>query len=206
MNRCYLVTLCVVLAATSLTTACDHQTVQSYTPGTFPAGKHSSSFRRAIVPGVSLPPCSAKAYFAPGTFTVLAALGTFSSSNFAGSGLSLWANLKVPKGVNQLPYKAPDLGVPYTIYYGTYKLSRGSVGCFFLARVNYEGVSFNGAAFAWPNVYSYGLAKPKAEGPLVVAVKGISSKGGSGSLILKDPSGKTTETGSVTIKGSKYIK
>jgi hypothetical protein len=137
---------------------------------------------------------------------VLAALGSFDSGNFTGSGLSLWANVKVPKGVNQLPYKAPNLGVPYTIYYGTYKLSRGIVGCFFLARINYQGISFDGATVAWPDVYSYGIAKPSAEGPLLITVKGVSAKGGSGTLTLRSPAGKTMETGTVTIKGSKYIK
>jgi hypothetical protein len=187
-------------------TACDHQTVQSYTPSTFSSGKQSSLFRRHATPDVTLPPCSTKAYFAPGTFTVLTALGSFDGGNFTGSGLSLWANLKAPKGVNQLPYKAPNLGVPYTIYYGTYKLSGGMIGCFFLAKINYQGISFDGAVAAWPNVYSYGIAKPSAEGPLAITVKGISPKAGSGTLTLKDPSGETIETGTVSIKGSKHIK
>jgi hypothetical protein len=136
----------------------------------------------------------------------MAALGSFDNSGFSGSGLSLWANVKVPKGINQLPYRAPDLGVPYTIYYGAYKLSKGAVGCFFLARINYDGISFNGTAVAWPNVYSYGRAKPSSEGPLVIALKNISAKAGSGTLALKDVAGKTVETGTVTIKGSRYIK
>jgi hypothetical protein len=204
MKSGYAATLSIAVAVVLITACNNGQSTQSYAPNTLTA-RSASILRRGASPGELLPQCSAKPHFAPGTFTVLAALGSFNSGTFSGSGLSLWANIKVPKGTNQTPYKAPNLGVPYTIYYGTYKLSRGMTGCFLLAKINYEGISFDGTAVAWPNVYSYGKAKPTAEGPLVIAVKGISAKAGSGTLSLKDPLGKTIETGTVSIKGSKFI-
>jgi hypothetical protein len=145
-------------------------------------------------------------YRGPGKFTVLTAVGLFKGGSFSGSGLSLWANVVVPKGHFQIPTTAPKLGVRYTIYYGSYKLNSGLVGCFYLAKINYYGVSFNGAAAAWPNLHYFGAETLSAEGPLAIAIKGISSKGGSGTLALNDPTGKTVYTGTLKIIGSKVIK
>ena len=111
----------------------------------------------------------------------------------------------MPKGHSHLPIAAPNLGGQYTIYFGTYKLS-AFVGCFYLARASYKGVSFNGAAAGWPNLSSYGMVSPNEEGPLTIDLKGISAKGGTGTITLKDPTGKIVDTGTVVIKGSKIIR
>jgi hypothetical protein len=196
----------VFATGASLLAACSgSRSTQSLVPGTSSFGNFSWS-GGGIHPAPAFPPCSAKSYQAPGKFTVLAALGAFSGNSFSGSGLSLWGTFTVPKGRSQLPNRAPNLHTQYTIYYGTYKVGGGFVGCFYLAKINYKGVSFNGAAAAWPNLHNYGNATSDAEGPLAISIKNISGKGGSGTLTLKDPSGKTVSTGSVTIKGSVVIK
>ncbi|HEY6325213.1 MAG TPA: hypothetical protein VIW73_01680 [Candidatus Cybelea sp.] len=137
---------------------------------------------------------------------MLAALGEFSGSQFSGLGLSLWGTFTVPRGRHQPPSIAPNLGTAYTLYYGIYKLSGGAQGCFYLAKVSLQGVSFDGAVGAWPNVHGYGKAQPDSEGPLAISLKGLSAKGGSGTLTLKGPGGKTIATGTVSIKGSKIIR
>jgi hypothetical protein len=191
--------------ALSLATACSGtQSSQSFGPDTFSAGL--SLFGNGVNPADTLPTCTAKSYSAPGTFRVLAALGEFSGSSFSSSGLSLWGTFTATRGRNRVPTIAPDLGGRYTIYYGTYKLGNGFVGCFYLAKVNHKGVSFNGAAAAWPKLRDYGKAIADEEGPLEISLRGISANAGSGTLTLKDPSGKTIGNGTVSIKGSKIIK
>jgi len=204
MKNSYAVALAVVTVAFSIAGCTSSRSTQSFVPGASSFGDYSWSFGKGNRRTTPFPTCSAKSYNAPGKFTVLTALGAFSGSSFTGSGLSLWGTFTVPKGYNQLPKDAPNLGSRYTLYYGTYKLGAFE-GCFYLAKVSDKGVSFNGAVAAWPNLRSYGSASPDAEGPLAISLKGISGKGGSGTLTLKDPAGKTISTGSVSIKGSKVI-
>ncbi|HLY02187.1 MAG TPA: hypothetical protein VKR56_06775 [Candidatus Cybelea sp.] len=156
---------------------------------------------------VSLPACNTQRYGAPGKFTVFTALGTFTGASFAGSGLSLWATVSIGKGRKNIPIiHLPNVKAPYTVYYGTYKLNDGLVGCFYLAKIRETGISFDGAAAAVPNVHDYGNATPAAEGPLVISVSGIAAKGGSGTITLKAASGgKVAYTGTVHISGSKYV-
>lgn len=205
MKNGYAGALAVATAASLLAGCNGSRSTQSLVPGTSSFEDLSWS-RGGVRPAAAFPPCSAKSYQAPGKFTVLAALGAFSGSSFSGSGLSLWGTFTVPKGYNKLPTSAPNLHTQYTIYYGTYKLSSGFVGCFYLAKINYKGVSFDGAVAAWPNLHSYGTATSDEEGPLAISVKGISGKAGSGTLTLEDPAGKTVATGSVSIKGSQVIR
>lgn len=179
---------------------------QSYVPGTSSFGNFSWTFHNNLRPATPLPPCSAKAYKPPGKFTVIAALGEFSGSSFADAGLSLWGTFTLPKGRSELPSMAPNLGTKYTLYYGTYKLNGGAQGCFYLAKVVYSGVSFDGLAAGWPKVSKYGYATPDAQGPLAISLKGVGGKGASGTMTLKSPAGKTVATGTVAIEGSKVIK
>jgi hypothetical protein len=154
-----------------------------------------------------LPACETHGYNAPGQFIVLAALGTFSGSSFSDSGLSLWTSISLAKGHKEIQIiHLPIIRNQYTIYYGTYKLSNGLVGCFYLAKVKYQGVSFDGVAAAAPRVYDFGKATPAAEGPVAIAIKGISAKSGSGTLSLKDAStGKIIDTGTVRIEHSLFV-
>jgi hypothetical protein len=154
-----------------------------------------------------LPACTTQSYGAPGKYKVLTALGTFSGNSFSGSGLSLWASVSVKPGREDIPIiKLPYIKTPYTVYYGTYKLS-GLVGCFYLAKVSYPGVSFDGVAAAVPNVKKFSKPTPTAEGPLAIAITGISAKSGTGTLTLKDAaSGKILDSGTVSIHGSKTVK
>jgi hypothetical protein len=179
---------------------------QSFVPGTSSFGNFSWTFHNGVRSATPFPPCSAKASRVPGKYTVLAALGEFSGNSFAGSGLSLWGTLTLPRGRSELPSMAPNFGTRYTLYYGTYKLNSGAQGCFYLAKIVYSGVSFDGLAGGWPKVSKYGNATPDAEGPLAISLKSISGKGGSGTLTLKTPAGKTVASGTVAIKGSKIIK
>jgi len=198
-----------IAAATAalLVTGCgENHPAQSFVPGTSSFGNFSWTFHKSIGPATALPPCSAKTYKPPGKFTVLAALGEFSGSSFSGAGLSLWGTFTATKGFNNPPNMAPNFGTKYTIYYGTFKLNSGVQGCIYVAKVTYMGVSFDGAVGAWQNVRGYGTATPSAEGPLAISLKSLSPKGGSGTLTLKDPGGKTIATGTVSIKGSKVIK
>jgi hypothetical protein len=196
----------IVTAVILLVSACNtNKSTQSYVPSTSPRTNYSV-FRNTTSPAGTLPTCLTKVYRGPGKFTVLAAAGTFSGGTFSASGLSLWANIIVSNGIHQIPTYAPKLGVQYTIYYGTYKLDSGLVGCLYLAKIKYYGMSFNGAAAAWPNLHYYGTTVLNEEGPLTIAVKGISAKSGSGNLKLNDPTGKTIYTGTVKITGSKVIK
>jgi hypothetical protein len=120
----------------------------------------------------------------------------------------LWTNLSLAKGRKEIPIiRLPRIRNQYTVYYGTYKLSNGLVGCFYLAKIKYQGVSFDGVAAAAPRVYDFGVkATPVAEGPVAIAIKGISAKSGSGTLSLKDAStGKIVDTGTVRIENSLYV-
>ena len=197
-------------AATSLflVTGCggSGHPAQTFVPGTSSFGNFAWTLHNGIGPATPFPPCLAKSYKPPGKFTMIVALGEFSGSSFAGAGLSLWQAFTLPKGFNHLPSTAPNLGSTYTIYYGTFKLNSGFQGCFYLAKATYKGVSFDGIAAGWPNVKGYGSLQPSAQGPLAISLKGISAKGGSGTLTLKSPAGKTIATGTVSIKGSKVIK
>jgi hypothetical protein len=203
MRNCYGIT--AVCTALILIGCNSSEPVKSYVPADMPGAKNRM-FHKASRLAQSLPACTSKVYKAPGKFTVFGALGSFNSRSFAASGASIWANVIVPKGIHDLPVNAPKLGVRYTIYFGKYRLSSGLVGCFYLAKASLYGVSFNGAAVGWPNVHSYGMATFSAEGPLEISLKAISQSGGSGTLTLHDTSGKTVDTGSITIEGSKLIK
>ncbi|HEY1881491.1 MAG TPA: hypothetical protein VGG51_00430 [Candidatus Cybelea sp.] len=170
----------------------------------------ASTFGNPLVrwAGVSLPPCRAHYYHAPGKFTIFSALGTFVGNSFAESAVSIWANFSFRKGRKHLPViQLPSIKAPYTVYYGTYKLGNGMAGCFYLPKVHYQGVSFDGAAAAVPNLHEYGKATPLAEGPLLISVKGIGAKTGSGTVTLKSASGgRVVNTGTVHIEGSKDVK
>ena len=186
-----------------LGTACGGQSVQSIGPDALRNG--STLFAARGRPADRLPGCSAAYHRPPGKFTILAALGDFSGGSFAASGLSLWGVFEATKGLNQLPIFAPKLGGRYTIYYGTYTLDSGLVGCFYLAKFDVKGVSFNGAAVGWPNLTSYGKGNPEQEGLLEISVRHISAKSGSGTFTRKSPSGKSLGGGTVRIKGSKIV-
>jgi hypothetical protein len=206
MKNRYARVFAAVTAAAVLAGCNNSRSSQSFVPGTSSFGNFSWSFRHGVNRETPFPTCSATSYNAPGTFTVLAALGSFSGTSFSGSGLSLWGTFKVPKGTGQLPKSAPNLGSTYTLYYGTYKLGAKFTGCFYLAKVSQTGISFDGAAAAWPNLHDFGSASPLAQGPLTISISGISARHGSGTVTLKDVAGKTLSTGSVTITGSKVIK
>jgi hypothetical protein len=156
---------------------------------------------------VSLPACETQHYVAPGKFAVFTALGNFTGTSFASSGVSLWASLSLGKGRKNIPIiHLPNIKTPYTVYYGTYKLSNGLAGCFYLAKARETGISFDGVAAAVPNVHNYGNVTPAAEGPLTISVSGIGAKGGSGTVTLKAASGgRVVDTGTVHISGSKYV-
>lgn len=193
----------VIAAAVALFAACTAGTSNRlYVPSASLAPSHSL-VRWSASP---LPACTTQSYGAPGKYKVLTALGTFSGNSFSGSGLSLWASISVRPGREDIPIiKLPYIKTPYTVYYGTYKLS-GLVGCFYLAKVSYQGVSFNGVAAAVPNVKKFGKPTPTAEGPLDIVIKGISAKAGSGTVTLKvAATGKTLDTGTVSIHGSKTV-
>lgn len=188
----------------ALLSACSGTQTRTYVPGT-----SSSAWQPPIqFPTTRLPQCKAHAYNAPGTFIVLTSLGNFSGSSFSDSGLSLWSSVSLKKGRQEIPIiRLPKLPNHYTIYYGTYKLSNGLVGCFYLAKAKYQGVSFHGVAMGAPLVFDFGThTKFVAEGPLSIAVTGITGKSGSGMLSLKDAStGKTIHTGTVRIKNSIFV-
>jgi hypothetical protein len=192
------------IAAVTLATACNGSTSShSYVPLTSPA-ERNPLIRWGANP---LPRCLTKYYSAPGKFTILTAVGAFSGSSFSSSGVSLWANIYVPKGKNQIPIiHLPNIKTEYTVYYGTYSLRDGLIGCFYLAKVSYQGISFDGLSAAVPNVNHFGKARWLAEGPLVIAIKGISARAGSGTLTLKNASGGIIGTGTIKIKGSKIVK
>ena len=197
--------LVLVLVGTpcSLLTACNTTTTShAYVPATTARSQPLLQF-----PPIQLPQCHARAYNAPGTFIVLTSLGNFSGSSFSDSGLSLWASVTLKKGREEIPIiRLPRLPNHYTVYYGTYKLSNGLVGCFYLTKVKYQGVSFNGVGVGAPLVYDFGKRTMVAQGPLTVAISGIAGKSGSGTLSLKDAStGKVVNTGSVRITNSVYV-
>lgn len=193
-----------LLALASLASGCGGANAgRQYVPAT-------SSVTNPLVRwgAISLPACSSKTYYAPGRFTLLTALGTFTGNSFSGSGMSLWATVYFAKGRNRLPIiQLPNIKTPYTAYYGTFKLNNGTLGCFYLAKVHYKGVSFDGASAAVPNVRNYGTGSPVAEGPLVISVGGIGAKSGSGTVTLKAASGgKVVASGTVKINGSRTVK
>lgn len=159
------------------------------------------------LPATKLPECAARTYNAPGTFIVLSTLGNFTGSSFSDSGFSLWASVSLKKGRDEIPIiRLPHIRSSYTVYYGTYKLDNGLVGCFYLAKAKYEGISFDGAAVATPWVYDFGKRTFVAEGPLAVAIHSIGRKSGSGTLSLKSAStGKVVHTGTVAIKNSVFV-
>lgn len=196
-------TLILAVSYTTLSACSGGTSSRAYVPDSTAAARQS-----LIQFGTAhLPPCETRAYNAPGKFIVLTALGSFDGSTFSNAGLSLWATVSLAKGRRQIPIiRLPRVRNQYTVYYGTYKLSDGLVGCFYLAKVKYQGVSFSGAAAAAPRVYDFGKATPIAEGPADIAIKGISAKSGSGTLSLKDAStGKIVDTGTIHIEHSVFV-
>jgi hypothetical protein len=204
MKNRYAAALILALASALFASCNGGRSMQSLVPGTSAFGNFSWNVH-GVHRSTAFPPCSATSSKVPGKYTVLLALGAFSGSSFTGSGLSLWGTFTVPKGYAQLPRYAPNFGTTYTMYYGTYKLSSFQ-GCFYLAKVTYKGVSFNGAIAGWPKISNFGTVVQDAEGPLAISIKNISAKGGSGTLTLTDPAGKTVSTGAASIKGSQVIK
>lgn len=206
MNNRYVFTLVAFTAAASLLAGCNSsRSAQSLIPGTSSFGNYLWHSRFSEDSGVAFPKCSAKSYYPPGKFTILMAAGMFDGSSFTDSGLSLWGTVAVSRGFSEPPKTVPNLHVRYVLYYGHYKLSTGQEGCFYLGKIVYKGISFDGAALGWPKVYNYGKVMQYAQGPLQISIKGISAKSGSGTLTLKAVTGKTVSTGSVSITGSKII-
>lgn len=204
LASCLVVPVVILGACYALLSACSGGVPsRTYVPGTSADVRQSS----IQVDANQLPVCKTHAYNAPGKFIVLTALGTFSGSSFSDSGLSLWANISLAKGRKQIPIiRLPKIRNQYTVYYGTYKLSDGLIGCFYLAKVKYQGLSFDGVAVGAPRVYDFGKATPAAEGPVAIAIKGISAKSGSGTLSLKNPStGQIVNTGTVHIVNSIFV-
>jgi hypothetical protein len=155
---------------------------------------------------VTLPKCTARAAKVPGAYTLLAAAGTVNGSTFTGnSGISIWVRAYVPKGNTPAPVvDIPSGKIPYKLWYGSYKLKSGLVGCFYLVGAKYPEISYTGAGAGWPNVRNYGDPLPIDEGPLVISIKGLSTTGGSGTVVLNDAAtGKAVDSGTIVIVGRK---
>jgi hypothetical protein len=115
------------------------------------------------------------------------------------------ARTYVPSGKTRAPVvNIPSGKIPYKLWYGSYRLKSGTVGCFYLVGAKYPGVTYNGAAAGWPNVKNYGDPAPIEEGPLVISIKGLSAKGGTGTVVLNHAAtGKATDSGTIVILGRK---
>ncbi|HTX59896.1 MAG TPA: hypothetical protein VMH02_09470 [Verrucomicrobiae bacterium] len=155
-------------------------------------------------PFVDLKTCKTHSYTAPGTYTVLVSAGTFAGEAYSGdSGISFWAKASFAKGYDDVPalLDVPLTGENIRVYDGAYKLKSGLVGCFYLLAGNYlyKGVSANGAALGYPDVHDYGKPTILGEGPLDISVRRVTTKGGSGTILLKNTNGTVADKGTVTL-------
>ena len=157
------------------------------------------------------PVCTAPKVKSGSTVTSVAAYGNVARRRFSLAQPSSWmevqwlSTLPPDKQRTDAPAALPRSAQPYYIYYGTYTVSDGTTGCFYLVTsVSGEPIDAKGnaAITAQPRIPPKGATLPHDFG----AVKNLQLKlknddSGSGTMTLVHYDGTAALTGTITIVG-----
>jgi hypothetical protein len=151
----------------------------------------------------------------PGTYALLIASGNVKKTTFTTIAGSLWELSAITEGTpppSTSPSSSPTTGPtstpkptgPEYLYLGDYSTKKSGHGCAILiatvSHKRFQGDTYNAFGIGFPSVKAkYPRYKLISHGPLAVTISGLSATSGKGKATLKNTTGTTYDTGSISL-------